>query len=283
MRRLLVVLSVCAVVLAIAAPAGAASDGARRSEARPVQSPRLPDPVPCPGCYAPALRTSWQWQLQGAIDTSIDVGMFDVDGFEVTGATVDDLHALGSDVVCYLSAGSWENFRPDSGDFPARVKGRSNGWPGERWLDIRKIGVLGPIMKARLDMCAAKGFDAVEFDNVDGYQNRTGFPLTGADQLAYNVFLANQAHRRGLSAVLKNDLGQIRALLPYFDFALNEQCHQYDECRRLRPFVNAGKAVFGVEYKLDKPDFCPAANAENFNFLKKKLSLRVWRSPCRPD
>ncbi len=173
--------------------------------------------------------------------------------------------------------------RPDAGDFPARVKGRSNGWPGERWLDIRKIGVLGPIMKARLDMCAAKGFDAVEFDNVDGYQNRTGFPLTGADQLAYNVFLANQAHQRGMSAVLKNDVGQIKALLPYFDFALNEQCHQYDECDRLRPFVNAGKAVFGVEYKLDKPEFCPASNAANFNFLKKKLSLRVWRSPCRPD
>ena len=92
---------------------------------------------------------------------------------------MDDLHALGSDVVCYLSAGSWENLRPDAGDFPARVMGRSNGWPGEQWLDIRKIGVLGPIMKARLDMCAAKGFDAVEFDNVDGYQNRTGFPLTG--------------------------------------------------------------------------------------------------------
>ncbi|MGZ5319459.1 MAG: hypothetical protein ACXWZD_12960, partial [Actinomycetota bacterium] len=92
MRRLLVVLSVCAVSVAIAVPAGASPDVARRSAARPVQGPRLPDPVPCPGCYAPALRTSWQWQLQGAIDTSIDVGMFDVDGFEVTGATVDDLH-----------------------------------------------------------------------------------------------------------------------------------------------------------------------------------------------
>lgn len=272
MRRLLVVLSVCAVSFAIAPPAGAAP-----------RAPRLPDPVPCPGCYAPALRTSWQWQLQGDIDTSVDVDMFDVDGFDVSSATVDDLHAAGSGVVCYISAGSWEDWRPDAGEFPKRVKGRTNGWPGERWLDIRKRGVLGPIMKARLDMCAAKGFDAVEFDNVDGYQNRTGFPLTAADQLAYNVFLANQAHLRELSAVLKNDVGQVRALLPYFDFALNEQCHQYDECDRLNRFVNAGKAVFGVEYKLAKPEFCPQSNAANFNFLKKKLSLRVWRSPCRPD
>ena len=112
-------------------------------------------------------------------------------------------------------------------------------------------------MKARLDLCQAKGFDAVEFDNVDGYQNRTGFRLTSPQQLRYDVFLANQAHRRGMSAVLKNDLGQIKTLLPYFDFALNEQCHQYHECNRLDPFVNAGKAVFGVEYKLDRPDFCP--------------------------
>ena len=275
MRRLLAIFSVCAVSVAIAVPAGAAP--------RAMRVPRLPDPAPCPGCYAPALRTSWQWQLQGAIDTSVDVGMFDVDGFDVSSATVDDLHALGSSVVCYISAGSWENWRSDAEDFPMRVRGRTNGWPGERWLDVRKIGVLGPIMKARLDMCAAKGFDAVEFDNVDGYQNRTGFPLTAADQLAYNVFLANQAHRRGLSAVLKNDVGQIRALLPYFDFALNEQCHQYHECDRLNRFVNAGKAVFGVEYKLAKSEFCPQSNAANFNFLKKKLSLRVWRSPCRPD
>ncbi len=227
------------------------------------------------------LRTSWQWQLQWKIDTSFDVSMYDVDGFNVSKALVTKLHDAGRKVVCYFSAGSWEDWRPDEGDFPRSVLGRSNGWPGERWLDIRRLAVLGPIMKARLDMCQAKGFDAVEFDNVDGYQNRTGFPLTGADQLAYDVFLANQAHRRGMSAVLKNDLGQIHTLLPYFDFALNEQCHQYDECDRLKPFVAAGKAVFGVEYKMAKPRFCPASNHANFNFLKKKLSLGAWRSPCR--
>jgi hypothetical protein len=246
-------------------------------------SHRLPEPVECPGCDHPAIRTSWQWQLQGPVDTSVAVEMYDIDGFEVPKAVVDDLHDDGRYVVCYISAGSWEAFRPDAGEFPDSVLGRPNGWPGEKWLDVRKLGILGPIMKARLDMCADKGFDAVEFDNVDGYQNRTGFPLTGADQLKFNVFLANQAHMRGLSGVLKNDLGQIPKLLAYYDFALNEQCHQYHECGRLDAFVEAGKAVFGVEYKLAKPDFCPQANAHDFNFLKKKLSLKVWRSPCRPD
>jgi hypothetical protein len=240
----------------------------------------LPDPVACDGCWTPDPSTTWQWQLQGEIDTSVDAEMYDVDGLETPASIVLALHEAGRAVVCYLSAGSWESWRPDAAEFPGSVRGASNGWPGERWLDIRKLRVLGPIMQARLDVCADKGFDAVEFDNVDGYRNRTGFPLTGADQLRYNVYLGNQAHRRGLSAVLKNDLGQVRGLLPYFDVALNEQCFQYEECNRLRPFVAASKAVFTVEYRLDPAEFCPQAADLGFNSMLKRLSLRVWREPC---
>jgi hypothetical protein len=132
-----------------------------------------------------------------------------------------------------------------------------------------------------MDRCVRKGFDGVEFDNVDGYQNDTGFPLTGADQLRYDVFLANQAHRRGLTAFLKNDLGQIAKLVGYFDAALNEQCHQYHECAALDTFVDAGKPVFGVEYALETSAFCPQANTHDFNFLRKRLALGPWRVPCR--
>jgi hypothetical protein len=269
-----VALSLASVIVGAAVPPALASAGA------PIERGTLPAPVPCAGCWAPDPVTSWQWQLQDAIDTSVDVQMYDVDGFEVSAGTVRTLHDAGRAVVCYISAGSWESFRPDAGDFPNSVKGAGNGWPGERWLDVRKLRILRPIMRARLDMCDAKGFDAVEFDNVDGHQNRTGFPLTGADQLRYDVFLANEAHRRGMSAVLKNDLGQIRTLLPYFDAALNEQCFQYHECDRLRPFVNAGKGVFTVEYQLELGQFCPQAADLGFNSMRKKLSLRVWRDPC---
>lgn len=282
MRRAHVVaLSVCAVLWAVLWLPGAAQAVVPIPDSSPGVTSALPDPIPCPGCYAPALRTSWQWQLQYRVDTSVDVEMYDIDGFDASKALVRKLHTAGRAVVCYISAGSWESWRPDRDDFPASVLGKPNGWPGERWLDIRKLRALGSIMRARLDMCDAKGFDAVELDNVDGYQNRTGFPLTGAQQLRYDVWLANQVHRRGMSAVLKNDLGQIKALLPYFDFALNEQCHQYHECDVLDRFVSAGKAVFGVEYRLNKPRFCPSANASNFNFLKKKLGLGARRSPCR--
>ena len=276
--RIVVAVSLVAgLVGAAAPPAGAVTD--RSVHVAPDRG-SLPAPVACEGCWAPDPSTSWQWQLQGEIDTTVDVQMYDVDGFEVSAGTVQELHDAGRAVVCYLSVGAWEEFRPDADAFPNSVLGATNGWPGERWLDIRKLRVLGPIMQARLDICADKGFDAVEFDNVDGYQNRSGFPLTGADQLRYNVYLANQAHRRGLSAVLKNDLGQIHELLPYYDVALNEQCFQYSECDRLRPFVNADKAVFTVEYKLEVGEFCPEADDLGFNSMRKKLSLRVWREPC---
>ena len=247
----------------------------------PTPALAIPDPAPCDGCWQPELRTSWQWQLQGTIDQSVNAHMFDVDMFETPKATVASLHDKGRVVVCYVDAGTWENFRPDADDFPDSVKGRSNGWPGERWLDIRALDVLGPILRARVEKCDAKGFDAIEYDNVDGYANNTGFPLTAANQLRFNVWLANLAHRHGLSVALKNDLGQIGKLLPYFDFALDEQCFQYDECGKLKPFIENDKAVFEVEYKLDPPEFCPKANELNFNSMKKKLSLKVWRHPCR--
>lgn len=233
------------------------------------------------GVWQPAPGTTWQWQLSGAIDTSVDVAMYDVDLFDTSQSVFDQLHADGRTVICYLSAGSWEDWRPDADDFPQEVLGEPlDDWPGERWLDIRQLAVLGPIMAARLDLAASRGCDGVEPDNVDGYANQTGFPLTAADQLAYDTFLATAAHARGLSVGLKNDLEQVAALEPHFDWALDEQCYQFDECDLLEPFVAAGKAVFGVEYSGDPATFCPDAVARGFSWLKKHLALDAWRVDC---
>jgi hypothetical protein len=215
------------------------------------------------------------------VDQSVDAQVYDIDLFQNDAPVVASLHSKGRKVICYLSAGSWEDWRPDAAKFPAVVKGNSNGWPGEKWLDIRRLDVLGPIMEARLDLCRQKGFDAVEPDNVDGYTNNTGFPLTYQDQLRFNIFLANAAHARGLSIGLKNDLGQIGDLVTAFDWALNEQCFQYNECQTLLPFVAAGKAVFIAEYSTPTSSFCPQANAMNFNALRKNLNLDAYRVACR--
>ncbi|HLH63880.1 MAG TPA: endo alpha-1,4 polygalactosaminidase [Ktedonobacteraceae bacterium] len=232
----------------------------------------LPPPVPCPGCWQPALNTSWQWQLSGKVDQSFNVVMYDIDMFDNPASVVQSLHAAGRIVICYIDAGTWEKWRPDAKEFPKSVLGRHNGWPGERWLDIRQLSILEPIMQARMQLCQSKGFDGVEFDNVDGYSNRTGFPLTYQDQLNYNVWLANSAHSLGLSVALKNDVDQVSDLLPYFDWSLDEQCFQYKECDKLLPFINANKAVMEVEYKLNPSQFCPDANAMNFNSMNVSVA-----------
>ena len=231
--------------------------------------------------WQPEPGTSWQWQLSGEIDTSFDVAMYDIDLFDTPQSVIDGLHQENRIVVCYFSAGSYEAWRPDAADFPASVLGKPlDGWPGENWLDIRQIKALGPIMAARFDLAVQKRCDGVEPDNVDGYANDTGFPLSSTNQLAYNMWLADEAHTRGLSIGLKNDLDQIPELLPYFDWALNEQCFEYDECETLLPFIEAGKAVFGVEYEGEPADFCPQANTYQFSWLLKDWDLGPERVDC---
>ena len=210
------------------------------------------------------------------VDQSFDVDMYDIDLFDNDQDVVAALQEQGRTVVCYVNAGGWENWRPDE------VLGANlDDWEGERWLDIRRLDLLAPIMEARMDLCKAKGFDGIEPHNVDGYLNDTGFSLTYDDQLRYNIWWANAAHERGLSVGLKNDMDQISDLLPYFDWALNEQCFEYDECETLLPFIDAGKPVFHVEYELDTGQFCETANALNFNSLRKQLELDAWRESCR--
>ncbi|MFI6685208.1 endo alpha-1,4 polygalactosaminidase [Streptomyces sp. NPDC050485] len=230
--------------------------------------------------WQPKPGTAWQWQLNGRVDSGPDVPVYDIDGFENTAADVAKLHRQGRRAICYINAGAWENFRPDKDAFPREVQGENNGWEGERWLDIRRIDVLRPLMERRFDMCREKGFDAVEPDLMDGYLNKTGFPLSAGDQLAYNRMVSRIAHARGLAVGLKNDLQQIPELLPDFDFAVNEQCAQFDECNQLTPFVKAGKAVFHVEYALPTSDFCAESDKLGLSSMRKNLKLDTWRQPC---
>ena len=233
--------------------------------------------------WVPPPETTWQWQISGTVDTSLDVEMYDIDLFDTPQQTIDDLHAAGKIVICYFSAGSYEDWREDATSFASSLLGNPLGdWDGEWWLDIRQIsGGIGPVMQNRMDLAVAKNCDGVEPDNIDAYQNNNGLGLTSDDQLAYNKWLANQAHARGLSIGLKNDLDQVVDLVDDFDWALNEQCWEYDECDLLLPFISAGKAVFGVEYNGNPSSFCPSLNAMKFSWLKKTWDLNAWVQECR--
>jgi hypothetical protein len=212
-----------------------------------VCTPYVPgDPVDATGIWEPPTGTTWQWQITGTLDASQAVEMYDVDLFNVTDGELASLQ--GKTIICYFSAGSWEEWREDAAQFPAAALGNAlEGWPDERWLDVNDDTVRSLIL-ARLDVAVERGCHGVEPDNMDGYQNDNGVGLNATEQLAFNRFVADAAHTRGLSVGLKNDLDQLEDLVDWFDWALNEECHAYDECGRYAVFAAAGKAVFHVEY-----------------------------------
>jgi hypothetical protein len=264
--------------------------GCERSKARVPASDALVvevDPITEGTWYQPPAGVTWQWQLyiddEHPLNTGYDATVYNIDLFDTREATISALHAGGHKVICYFSAGSWENYRRDRDQFASEDLGKTlDGWPAERWLDIRSPHV-HRIMTQRLDLAAAKGCDAVEPDNVQGYMENTGFELSADDQLAYNRFIANQARSRGLGVALKNDLEQVDELVDYFDFSINEQCFQYNECDQLMPFIRAGKPVLHAEYPAHNDDLtlddesiarlCSAAEKRRFSTLILPVNL----------
>jgi hypothetical protein len=223
--------------------------------------------------WSPEPRAQWQWQLTVPVDQSIPVPVYDIDLFDNPRSVVDSLHAQGRKVICYMDAGAWESYRPDSNRFPKAVIGNNTGWKNEKWLDIRQVSVIGPIISARMDLAVGKGCDAIEPDQDNGWENRPGFPLKREDSIRWNIWVANTAHAKGLSVGLKNSVGETAELEPYFDWNLNEECFQFNECDRLAPFLRAGKAVLQVEYASDPAVFCAQARALGLSSMKKHLNL----------
>lgn len=280
-------------VLALAACGGGASTGPAAAASDAGTSPGA---APAPGWKSLAPGTSWQWQIDGKTidETVLDAvrnpkKMYDVD-MERTGAdTITRLQAKGVQVVCYLETGAWESYRSDAAAYPQSVLGKAvSGFPDERWVDVRQIEVLRPIIGRRLDAAKAKGCDGVEPDLDDSYTQDTGFAITRADQIRFNTAMIDEAHRRGLSMGLKNGSGIAAEMSRIADWALNEQCNRYVECEGYKAFIAEGKAVFNVEYS--EPDhttldrFCPYDNQANFDGILKLSSQTLGARPraaCR--
>jgi hypothetical protein len=228
---------------------------------------------------------SWQWQLsEPPVDISIDADVYDIDIFDNDASVISELHALGRKVIGYINVGSWEAWRPDKDRFPSEVCGKDyEGWPGERWLDIRRMDLLAPVMLARMDLCKAKGFDAVEPDNMEIHGNDTGFPITYEDQLRYALWLAEQAHQRGLSIGIKNAADQVPDLIEHFDFAIIEDYFFYGVEEKMLPLIEADKPVFAAEYDDTGVDFaaaCRKARQLSISVIQKHRILTSYRVAC---
>ncbi len=225
--------------------------------------------------YKPSINTTWQLQLQGDLNLSYNVDLYDIDLFDSSKEDIERLKREGKRVICYFSGGTFEEWREDSSKFPKEVIGNQlKDWEGERWLDIRRVDILLPIMKERLKLAKEKGCDGVDPDNMDVYLNDSGFDISYSDQLRYNKLISNEAHKLELSVGLKNDMEQIEDLLYFFDFELNEECHEFGECDLLEPFIEAKKPVFNVEYNKkyiedenERKKLCEDAKRRNFRTL----------------
>lgn len=286
---------VCVVLLAVATALGV---GLGVGLTQGSGSSSSPNPVPnippsnntaTGSFWQPPAGATWQIVLDYALnDTTPDVAVYDIDLFENPKSNISALHTLNRSVICYFSAGSYEDFRPDASEFQKSDYGKPlDGWPGEYWLNTSSANVRR-IMTARLQLAASKGCDGVDPDNVDGYSDDSGFDLTYASAIDYLTFLADGAHGLNMSLGLKNAAEIVNQTIGMMQWSVNEQCLQYQECDVFQPFIAGGKPVFHIEYPSSAPDvsasvkkgICSDPTAQGFSTILKDMDLDDWLDAC---
>jgi len=229
-------------------------------------------------------------------DFNEDASITGSNNFLYTTGAVNSLHSMGKRAIGYVDAGDAEQVRADYQqyvDFDNACGGclignPFSGFRNEYMLNINndkgQADFIRKMIAARTDRVAAIGFDAVEYDVLANYENKSGFTISYATQASFNISLTAIAHNHFLSVPLKSDVDQATdsTIESAFDFVIDEQCNQYSQCGNYSSWQAAGKAIFNVEYKLGTSKFCPQDNSTNFNGILKNYSLDVTPyTPCR--
>ena len=200
------------------------------------------------------------------------------DGVTVVARDRTDPPAAGAYSICYLNGFQTQ---PQEMDFwldehPDLLLRDESGepfidpdWPDEVMFDTTAAGnreALADVIGEWIDGCAEDGFQAVEFDNLDTFTRSDG-AITMDDNLALATLLVARAHDSGLAAAQKNS-GEIGARgrdEVGFDFAVVEECHEFDECGVFAEVW--GDGFIDIEYSdtsryesmCDDPDLPPLA------------------------
>jgi len=239
--------------------------------------------------WQPKAGVTFDWCLDDlkASDT-FTAEVVDVDAFTTTAAQVAALHKQGKKVIAYLSVGTIEDDRPDANLLPAEVIGKIyDEWPHEKWLDIRKPEKLQPWLKSRINMILSKGFDAVEPDNIDSYDNDSGFDISLDDTKRYCDYLIALAHQNGLGIGQKNVPELADTYSKQFDWVLTEDAFADKFQDDLKSYISLNKPVFAVEYtdRTSQSSFsstiCPKAKSLGYFALLKRRSLEKWSFNCQ--
>ena len=225
---------------------------------------------------------SFQIQLTGTLDDSVDADVYDIDLHSTSERQLDSLHAAGRSVGCYFSAGTLETFRDDARDVPDALVGKPHpDYPQERWLDVRS-DVVKALMVARIELGRAKGCDAVHPANVSVFAADSGFSITQAENAAFATALAAAAHERGLAVAWSDEPGEFPELEKTFDWGIAIQCVEYGRCSRWLSFRDARKPVFVVEIgtAADASRVCAAAGALGLGAVIKDSNYTAFRVGC---
>lgn len=158
-------------------------------------------------------------------------------------------------------------------------------WPDEVILDTSttaKRRSIADIVGPWIEACAASGFQAVEFDNLDTF-TRTDGALALDDNLSLAATLVDVAHGAGLAAGQKNAAEYAADLhdAAGFDFAVTEECAAYDECASYTDVY--GSAVIDIEYSDALPRTFDEMCADPGSPSSMVLRDRRLSAPGDPD
>lgn len=242
--------------------------------------------------WKPVKETTWDYSLQSPpTKLNSSVSVYDIDLFDASAEDILQIQQEGHKVICYFSAGSYENWRPDKESFDAGDLGNDlDGWEGEKWLNISSPSIRS-IMTKRIEKAVDKNCDGIDPDNLDGYDNDNGLGLSEEDSMDYISFLSEQAHSRNLSIGLKNCGSIVGEVVDLVEWVVQEQCIEYDDCDDYQAFIDNDKPVFNVEYpkgdtsnskNLSEADYNKICgkSAKSFSTILKNMDLDSWIESC---
>lgn len=243
--------------------------------------------------YKPDRFVTWQWHLDGEIDHSYDVDIYDVD-IATSPQTIQKLHDEGRKVICYFSAGSWEEFRTDGAMLDKSIRGgplifgEGDVFLDEAWLDLRRMDMILETMLNRVERAKKIGCDGIEFDNPDVALHGINFPNDGGyveltTNFWFNIWLVQQTHARGMAVALKNSDYMAAFFADDYDMVVNEECHVLQICDNYWPFLNRNKPVLNAEYLGARCFYCEQANRMGISTIKKEPALTACMVDCRTE
>ena len=194
--------------------------------------------------------------------------------------------------ICYINAFQTQPDedgvdRPDErANWPSELVlsefGDDPNWDGEYLVDLSTVSrryLATQHVATMIDTCAAKGFDAVEFDNLDSW-TRFAVPFDQDEAVAYAAALTGYAHSVGLAAGQKNtpELGAEVSLDAIgFDFAIAEECGRFDECEAYTDVF--GDDVIAIEYSADGFAAACAAIGDQVAVVRRDIEVTTPDSP----